>query len=586
MSTVSRRSRQRGRGLGPEDWQAWSAQLSQREQPATPWQQISADRSWPLAWALEHIPTADSGSRELISDLGRWAEKHKRPGSGHYAKLLERWLLAADQRRREPAFGLQCLAWTYILPGLASELPAAVGCDALELLTSAATSMPDLNLDADPLSHQWLAGELPLTLAYQFPDLDSCRSLAAAAGKAITAGIKTLLDGDGLPAAHRLDLVRPLLACWTRCLKLAWAANLQCLDKNATTHFEWFVRRALQLTRETGTPVFSSVSFGADEAAMFEAALSLIDDPEDWAIADQVLPGREAKRRASQKQVLFPAAAANTDWGRLSILRPNWLRGGPQLILAHQDGRMRTELNCGQQTIWSGDWELEITVDGRRLRGPSDWEHVCWHTDDDVDYLELQTDCGQGWTLQRQIVLAREDLILFAGDALLGPASGRIEYRTALPLSPPIRFDSAQETTEGRLAGRDPLALVLPLGLGEWRTAHNQGCLEAADGSLQLTQTAVGQRLYVPWLIDLDAKRVKRPATWRQLTVGERLEIVPADQAVAYRAQIGQQQWLFYRSLGEPGNRTVLGQNLCNEFLAASFDREGDVEDLIRIDSE
>jgi len=53
---------------------------------------------------------------------------------------------------------------------------------------------------------------------------------------------------------------------------------------------------------------------------------------------------------------------------------------------------------------------------------------------------------------------------------------------------------------------------------------------------------------------------------------------------VGYRVQTGGDQWLFYRSLSAPASRTLLGQNLLHEFLAARFDTEGDVDELLAID--
>jgi len=47
---------------------------------------------------------------------------------------------------------------------------------------------------------------------------------------------------------------------------------------------------------------------------------------------------------------------------------------------------------------------------------------------------------------------------------------------------------------------------------------------------------------------------------------------------------LGNRQWLIYRSLGQPGNRTLLGHNLSTEMLVARFDKSGEVEPLIEIE--
>ena len=87
-----------------------------------------------------------------------------------------------------------------------------------------------------------------------------------------------------------------------------------------------------------------------------------------------------------------------------------------------------------------------------------------------------------------------------------------------------------------------------------------------------------------PLLIDLDKKRLDEQLTWRHLSIAERRELQPADIAVGYRAQIGTRQWLFYRSLAAPAARTVLGQNLSTEFLAARFKQEGETDILVEIE--
>ena len=54
--------------------------------------------------------------------------------------------------------------------------------------------------------------------------------------------------------------------------------------------------------------------------------------------------------------------------------------------------------------------------------------------------------------------------------------------------------------------------------------------------------------------------------------------------AVGYRVAIGKKQWLIYRSLARPANRSLLGHNLESETLVARFDRRGEVESLIEIE--
>jgi hypothetical protein len=101
---------------------------------------------------------------------------------------------------------------------------------------------------------------------------------------------------------------------------------------------------------------------------------------------------------------------------------------------------------------------------------------------------------------------------------------------------------------------------------------------------LQLRQTAHARRLWAPLWFDLDRRRAALPATWRPLTVGEAMQVQPADVAIGCRVAAGRRQWLIYRSLAKPGNRTLLGHNLLSETLVARFHGSGRVQPLIEVE--
>jgi hypothetical protein len=147
-----------------------------------------------------------------------------------------------------------------------------------------------------------------------------------------------------------------------------------------------------------------------------------------------------------------------------------------------------------------------------------------------------------------------------------------------------IAFRAAEETWEGYLVGKRPLAHVLPLALPEWRQCTPVGALRFREEGLQLELEATGSAMFAPLFIDLNPRRFGKAITWRQLTVAESLQIQPPDVAAAYRVQCGKKQWLLYRSLASRGNRTVLGHNLCSEFLCARFERRGEVTALVEIE--
>ena len=185
------------------------------------------------------------------------------------------------------------------------------------------------------------------------------------------------------------------------------------------------------------------------------------------------------------------------------------------------------------------------------------------------------------------MLLAREDRFLFLADALLGPDPPAVElhYSHSLPIVARTKFAHARDTREGWLeAGSRRRATVVPPGLAEWRSEFCHAEMSKADDRLTLKQAALGRNLYAPLWIDLDPRRLKRPLTWRRLTVAENLAIVPRDIAAAYRIQAGRQQWLIYRSLAPIGNRSVLGHNTIHSFVCARILSSGDTEAIVEIE--
>ena len=90
--------------------------------------------------------------------------------------------------------------------------------------------------------------------------------------------------------------------------------------------------------------------------------------------------------------------------------------------------------------------------------------------------------------------------------------------------------------------------------------------IEIAERSLELRQRDQSARLFAPLFIDLAPRRLSHELTWRQLTVAQDRKIEPRDVAVGYRVQIGNPQWLIYRSLADQASRSLLGQNLSSNF--------------------
>ena len=567
-------------GRESEVWSAWRKHLTRRARPLPLSELLPAERS-PLAWSLpEELEASRLG--EVLKQVEQVDTGTRSDGSAESA--VPAWLSEAAGSALGAGYALEALAWCHALPQLAGKLPPELWWDLLEHLQGAVAEAEAIACDHDPLAHQLLAGELPLTLSYLLGEITPCRKLGRPARRALSTGLVELLDGEGLPHAEHLATLRPLLACWTRCRAIGNEAAKGCWNEAAQTQYEWLVRQAIRLARPDGTHALCPKQSGAWCRELFDAAIRLGGDGDDLEIAALVLP-RPAKSKAppARKRGL-PGPGLHSEWAGVGVLSAGWESGAARLTVLYPDRSARVELQCRGELVWTGPWELEVRRDDRLVSPLGPWEEVCWFSDREADYLELEISLEEGVRVQRQMLLAKEDELLFLADAILSDRPASLEYRGCLPLADGVSFRPAEETWEGHLKGRRQLALALPLALPEWRLDGGVGSLGETERGLELLERGQGRTMFAPLCFDLRPRRMTRPFTWRKLTIAQDLDVQPDDVAVGYRVRLGKDQWLIYRALASKGNRTVLGHNLTSEMLVGRFDRSGEVDPLVEIE--
>ena len=569
-------------GNGGDGWDAWIVHLEKRKKPQ-PLGQLFSGKQSPLAWSLpDRLDGSDTERLILALGSNRSAAKVARQ------EQLEPWLVEAADAAPNAAYALECLALVHALPSLARHVSPTLWWSLLEHLITTARSVGQYQPEDAPLTLQLLFGELPLALAYTFPEIKVCRRLLKPAYQELSEGPVQLLDGEGMPQSRHLHALRPLLACWTRCSAMGDSLEGGCWNEDAETQYQWLVRQSLRLTRADGSQAFSHGSVGRWCLDLYKAAMENGGDDDDWAAAEACLPNGSAFEDDTNADP--PEPAENSEWSGVAVLRNNWSRRSKLLAVKYGERDLEIELSCGKNVLLSGTWAFDLDVNGRSLCATDDWEEICWVSDENVDYLELEISLTDGVRLQRQLLLSREDHFLYLADCVLGLpgrkglSGGKAEYTSRLPLAADVEFRPAKETREGYLATDKNHALVMPLALPEWRLDPRYGSLEARGGELLLNQTTTGRNLCCPLFFDLDLRRIAKQRTWRQLTVAESLQIVAADVAVGYRIQCGKDQWLTYRSLDDPANRTLLGHNLSSDCEIGRITKEGDVEELLEIE--
>lgn len=554
---------------GQEGWEAWTDYLDARRR------RPSLDRLLPvgedaLLWAMPHA-LAESDTAELVQRLGRSASFEKRQRRRRWADIAADWLDAASIATTSPAHAYECLAWAYALTRLPNCVGENLWWKLINHLTSIAREARQIDPRRDPLVWQMLGGELPLALAYLLPEIRVCHDNALSAWSTVAAGLNELVDVDGVPPTSLVPLLPSLVASWTRTRAVAERLSDDVWQDPASRRYELAL---LGLAR------LHSV-----ESGLWHACEKFELEKPTRRLMRHLATGKFDRKRSANAEQL-PSPAMHSEENKLGLLRSSWFSKAPRLTVSYVDTTTHVELFAAGEPILAGPWRLDVQFDNEPRPVTRNWQTVCWHSDKDVDFLEIETDLGNGLRAQRQLLLAREDEVLLVADAVFADRSGRIDYRASLPICTHIGFHGAEESREGHLVGDEVRALVLPLSLCEWRSDSRHGSLEVTSDGLTLRVARQGRAVYAPLLIDLNRKRAKQACTWRTLTVAEQRGVKPPDVAVGYRAQVGDANWLIYRSLSECGIRSLLGQQVKAEFLFGRMRADGGCARLLEIEPE
>ncbi|HEX2475096.1 MAG TPA: hypothetical protein VHK01_10135, partial [Lacipirellulaceae bacterium] len=420
-----------------------------------------------------------------------------------------------------------------------------------------------------------------------FPEIRALRSLRAAAGSTFSEALVELTDGEGLPHARLLPVFGPLFGCWTRARWLGHNLGRGAWSDKAEVQYQWLVRRAIRLADDDNrfvlTPRDSPSTWSK---TLFRTALELAGDEEDCAAAAAALGSGVVPTSAKFDRNDLPKPSLDSDWSAISVLAGGWSRSAPRLAVSYAGSQVQIELTARGERLFIGTWTTETECDGKPAQVAGEWENLCWQSDSDCDFLELSIPLSEGLRIERQLLLARNDEVLYLADLVIS-ASGqarRLKHALSLPLDEDAVWRPEAQTRDGVLRAGKLQAAVLPLALPEWRIDPRGGALVEEHGRLVLTQESTGRAMCCPLFFDLKPTRARKERTWRQLTVAEWMEVLPRDVAVGFRAQSGRAQWLFYRSLGPSGNRTVLGHNIAGEFCAGRF-RSGKFEEWLEIEA-
>jgi hypothetical protein len=495
----------------------------------------------------------------------------------------ERWLLC-----EAATWGLAWMARTRRAGGSAGGL--------LERLVKfARTAQPAL------AAGETLSARFTLTVARLFCDIEACRCLDGDAAMAVADEIRRLVSAEGTVSLQGSPAVVERVVRWCLVRDVALATGSPSWDEATEESFAKALGTAVRLLGGQGRLL---VGPGRLPAAFSDPVLAAAADSDRKRLrrtAEIVqTPGRAGGRKKEQaKQPKLLSRDLHDAAAAMAILRSGWERNAIRVSLEYRDAVPYLEIAVGDRLLVAGAWRWRASKGGRQLEAEGPWTVSCWESDRKASYLEIVAPLSGGLQIDRQIVLLPRDRVLLladtitqrpadeAGEALPDPlrvhaTAGGVRLETVLPLAAALEGRRAEETREITVHDTKPRLLALPLALPEWNAAGRGSFAATADG-LVLDHQAAGGRCYSPLWLDFETARQGRPLTWRQLTVADTRRNLPPHQAAGFRIQQGLEQWLVYRTLDEPRNRTVLGCNISCGSMVGRIGRTGVVDRLIEI---
>lgn len=436
------------------------------------------------------------------------------------------------------------------------------------------------DLQFEPLLSQLLNVELPLAIAIGLSATEPNQEWLESAVANFHESVAQLLDGNGWPEGRLIADFGLLAASWTRCFHLLQKSDIE-IGVEVIEQLEWMVRQFMRLLRADGSLMLGETGTGISHDAFGKMLLELSEDKIDKRLAKLCYPKSKTPKKL---KIGMPDEFDVSEWAQVAATRSSWARRGSRAAVSFHDHQTTLEVSNSEILIL-GECTPEISINGKPLASSEVIEVACTHLEDDIDYLELELTYGEV-TVQRQIVFNRTDQFLYLSDIVMPPEASRIDYQCTFPVGPNIQPLPESETTEVYLKSDKFHGLVLPLCLPEWKSERTDDRFSIVENGLRLSQSIDGKGLCASLFIDLSEKRCVKPRTWRRLTVAEKLKVVGKDDAAAFRVQVGKQQWLFYRAIGDAQNRTFLGENFSSEFYVGSMDRDGEVQSLLEIESE
>ena len=529
-----------------------------------------------------------------------------------HATKIGKWITQQlPKSSYDPYVALTCAGWLHALPEVGRDIPPSLWIEVLQsTLTQVDRAWANGNEDG---LFPWViwACEVPLALAKQLSNLGGKDRIVSETLNRIALLLEQTAEDPKPLLAFKAQDLRAFVACMVRS---RWAANnvgarkwYPPQRKAVSKLLTWM----LHFSDGDGYAMLAPKEDSRHDAEFWSSALELCSShrkvqlaaaaalPEDVGNRIGLKPSKIRKDRSFD--AVMPKPSAYWESSQLVSMRRTWRDRGSRVVVDFSSDVIWLDITDEKGSrLFAGDWDIELFRNGKPVTIDVAWSEVCWFTDDDVDYLELECDLDGTCTIQRQIMLLREEGIVTMADAVIAHSqtakASEWTVRSSWQLDPEIELTPADKSNEawlkrvsqeGNGAATQTVGLLLPIAFPEWQRSPQIGSFRGSEGRIVLETRSDQPRIYNPLVVALRGIGKTPPLTWRNLTIAQDLELVGKDVAQAFRLQIGKEQWVLYRSLTPRIRRTVMGLHLNTEFYAARFQAsDGSYEPLIEVNPE
>ena len=456
-------------------------------------------------------------------------------------------------------------------------------------------------------------GEIPFVGGLVFHEIANASNLVKSGKKILAKELVDKTDTDGTPHADILPRLPLWLAPFVRATLMMDRFQNGLWNAEQRQLFTNLIDRAILLCRPDGRAALTNGmkldSLPVLSAAVEELDLGLVGSTGEYLQAVQRAIAGKPPRRSRPTIATMPSN--QSDWAKFALLRSDWSVEADSVAITHHQALPQLDVTALGRSLIHGDWTLKLKLGDAIVELAEEWSCVCWQSDPDADYIELQMAGPGKLRVERLVMLSRKERFLIVADSISGVSSvdtsppsraengktqnsprkssgttkPRIEYESRLSLCEGMVGSCEGTTREGRITGKRLRSRIFPLGIPQDRVNSTPHEFTVEGNDIVLKQIAEGEGLFAPLVFVWHPERTRADATWRMLTVTEDGKVVGPDIAVGYRLKLGDYQLMISRCLKKTGNaRACLGHHTRNETVIASFDSNGDVEPILMVE--